>query len=110
MTLYVMPTMPVNFLLELTNKFELKIKVEKLPYLYARVVMNSAIKHPGSYYICLDEELFTIFTKELELTSCKNTAIRDIKIPDMVNDQFILLYLHSKEEKISICRVSFIKD
>lgn len=107
MSILVLPTMPVNFLSELLMKPELTIKLEKLGYLYAKVIVKSALK-AGECIICLNDDLFNQFRKDLDL-DCTNMNLTDLKYSDFENSQLLLLYTDSNSNHILITRVTVIK-
>lgn len=108
MSILVLPSMPINFLLELLMKSELTVKLEKLGYLYAKVILKSALK-ANECIICLDDELFNQFKKDLDL-NITNLDLSNLKYSDFANSQLLLLYKDSNTTHILITRVTFIKD
>lgn len=109
MAILVLPSMPVNFLLELLMKSELTIRIEKLNYLYARVILKSALNKEGECIICLDDELFNRFKHDLDL-NITNMDLTNLKYSDILDHQFLLLYADKNTKHILITRVTFIKN
>lgn len=108
MAILILPSMPVNFLLELMMQSEITVKIEKLSYLYAKVVINSALKKENECIICLDDELFNRFKKDLDL-NCTNMDFRNLTYSNILNHQLILLYSDINTKRILISRLTFIK-